>query len=131
MLARRRVGACVAYAAFGLLASTADAQVLVAKPADALGSSSASSVKRVRIALGNQYLIVEALSDDLVHFELSALGPGPDPSLPVYSSPMVADRNHSGPTGWSDATVGNMRTMGTPDTKVDVDITSLCARSHG
>ena len=37
-----------------------------------------AAVQRVKYQSGNNYLIVEVLNDDLVHFELSALGPGPD-----------------------------------------------------
>jgi hypothetical protein len=39
-------------------------------------------VERVKFQSGSHYLVVEFLDDDLVHFELSALGPGPETSQP-------------------------------------------------
>jgi len=46
-----------------------------------------AGVQRVKFTSGNNYLIVEFLNDSLVHFELSALGPGPDPSSPIFTTP--------------------------------------------
>lgn len=63
-----------------------------------------AAVQRVKIPSGNRYLIVEALNDSLIHFELSALGPGPSASDPIYTSPMVYKTDYTGPTSWSDAT---------------------------
>lgn len=82
--------------------------------------------QRIKITSGNQYLIVEALNDNLVHFELSALTPGPSPSESIYTSPMVFKTDYPGPTSWTDTTAGNIRTLQTPNTKVEVDITTLC-----
>jgi hypothetical protein len=57
--------------------------MVVLRPQTAL-----AQVQRLKYPSGNQYLIVEFLDDDLVHFELSAFGPRPDVSEPVYTSPM-------------------------------------------
>ena len=35
-----------------------------------------AAVHRAKFAVDNRYLIVETLRDDLIHFELSGLGPG-------------------------------------------------------
>ncbi len=84
-----------------------------------------AAVQRVKILSGSNYLVVEALRDDIVHFELGA-GAGPDVSLPLYTTPMVAKTDYTGPTGWTDSTSGNIRTFDTPSVKVAVDITTLC-----
>jgi alpha-glucosidase len=86
-----------------------------------------AAVQRVKITSGSQYLIVEALNDDLIHFELSALGPGPSTSDPIYTSPMVHKTNYIGPISWSDTTAGDIRTLQTPNIKVDVNTSTLCA----
>ena len=78
----------------------------------------------VTITSGGQYLIVEALTDNLVHFELSALRTRPNT---IYTSPMVFKTDYLGPTSWTDKTVGSIRTLQTPTTKVDVNTTTLCA----
>ena len=86
-----------------------------------------AAVQRVKIPSGSQYLIVEALNDNLIHFELSALGPGPGASDPIYTSPMVYKTDYTGPTSWSDTTASGIRTLQTPNIKVDVNTSTLCA----
>ena len=47
--------------------------------------SARAAVQRVKFQSGNNYLIVEFLNDDLLHFELSAPGPGPDTASPIFT----------------------------------------------
>jgi alpha-glucosidase len=44
-----------------------------------------------------RYLVVEALRDDVVHFELSAVGAG-DAGKAIYTTPMVAKTDYPGPS---------------------------------
>lgn len=90
-------------------------------------TAQAAEVQRVKIPSGSQYLIVEALNDNLIHFELSTLGPGPSVSDPIYTSPMVYKKDYTGPTAWSDTTASGIRTLQTPNIKVDVNTSTLCA----
>ncbi len=85
--------------------------------------SGLAQVERVKYQSGNNYLIVEFLDDDLVHFELSAFGPGPDASEPVYTTPMVYKTNYSGPSSLTDDGNG---TLETPEIRVQVNTSSLC-----
>jgi hypothetical protein len=63
-----------------------------------------AAVQRVKISSGSRYLIVEALNDNLIHFELSARGPGPSASSSIYTSPMVDKTDYTGPSSWSMST---------------------------
>jgi len=81
-----------------------------------------AAVQRAKFTSGNNYLIVEFLDNDLVHFELSALGPGPGTGSPIFTTPQVSKTNYTGPTSFSQS--GN--TLETPDIRVVVDSTSLC-----
>lgn len=85
----------------------------------------AVGVMRAKVTSGSNYLIVEALRDDIVHFEL-AVGAGPDPALPLATTLMVANTSYTGPTSWSDTTVGSTRTFETPSVKVEVNTSTLC-----
>lgn len=82
-----------------------------------------SQVERVKYQSGNNYLIVEFLDDDLVHFEVSASGPGPGLDHTLYTTPMIFKTNYSGPTSFSDDGNGNLETN---EIKVEVEQTSLC-----
>ncbi len=86
-----------------------------------------AAIQPVKITSGGQYLIVEALNDSLIHFELSAIGPGPSTSDPIYSSPMVYKTDYTGPASWSDTTAASVRTLQTPNIRVDVNTSTLCA----
>jgi alpha-glucosidase len=66
--------------------------VLLATP-----GSPGAEVRREIFTAGNRYLVVEALDDDLLHFELSAVGSPPDAGRPVPVSPMIARTDQSGP----------------------------------
>lgn len=78
--------------------------------------------QRVQYASGGNYLVVEVLDDDLVHFETGA-GAGPGTAAALFATDQVSKRNYAGPTTFSQ--VGG--TITTADMKVVVDPTSLCA----
>lgn len=82
-----------------------------------------AAVQRVKFISGSNYLIVEFLDNDLVHFELSANGPGPSTSSSLFTTPQIAKTNYTGPTSFTQT--GN--TLETPDIRVVVDSTTLCA----
>jgi alpha-glucosidase len=81
-----------------------------------------AAVQRAKFTAGNQYLIVETLDDDLIHFELSAVGSGPDASAPLYVSPMIHKTDYRGPSAYSQQ--GNA--IETSEIKVAVDAGNLC-----
>lgn len=81
-----------------------------------------AAVQRFKFTSGSSYLIVEFLDDDLVHFELSALGPGPDPANPIFTTPQVSKTDYPGPTNLNRS--GN--TIETSAIRVEVDPNSLC-----
>lgn len=56
-----------------------------------------AAVQQAKFVSGDRYLIVETLDDDLIHFELSALGPGPD-GVALYTSPMILKTDYHGPS---------------------------------
>jgi len=90
-------------------------------------TAQAEGIRRAKISSGSRYLIVEALNNNLIHFELSALGPGPSECTQIYTSPMIHKNDYAGPTSWMDNEVGGIRTLQTPNIKVDVDASTLCA----
>src|SRR5271157_4575125 len=65
-----------------------------------------AGVQRVKFTSGNNYLIVEFLNDDLAHFELSALGPGPDPGSPIFNTPQVFKKDYAGPSSFAQSGPG-------------------------
>jgi alpha-glucosidase (family GH31 glycosyl hydrolase) len=69
------------------------------------------------------YLLVEFLDDDLVHFELAPVGPGPDTDQPVFTSLMVYKTDYPGPQFVDDDGSG---TLSTSDLIVQVDQQDLC-----
>lgn len=48
-----------------------------------------AAVQNAKFVSGDHYLIVEILDDNLIHFELSGAGAGPDVGAPLYVSPMI------------------------------------------
>jgi alpha-glucosidase len=85
--------------------------------------SALAAVQRVKFQSGNNYLIVEFLDNDLVHFELSAYGPGPSVSDPIFATPQVAKTDYTGPSSFTQ----NGSTLETPEIRVAVDTATLCA----
>jgi len=54
-------------------------------------------VERAKFTNDSGYLLIEVLSDGVVHFEVAA-GQGPTESQPLYTSPMVAKTDYGGPS---------------------------------
>jgi len=76
----------------------------------------------VQYTAGGNYLLVEVLDDDLVHFETGA-GAGPGTGAALFATDQVAKRNYPGPTSFTH--VGG--TITTADLQVVIDPASLCA----
>ena len=87
--------------------------------------SARAAVQRVKFQSGNTYLIVEFLNDDLVHFELSALGPGPDTASPLFTTPQVSKTDYTGPSSFT-ASGQRGNTLDTADVTVVVNTSTLC-----
>lgn len=78
-------------------------------------------VERESFSSGGNYLVVEFLDDDLVHFELSSVGAAPSLSNPLYTSPTIKKTDYSGPSTYSKT--GS--TMETSDIRVVVNTSTL------
>ncbi len=63
-----------------------------------------AAVERRKFTAPSGYPVVEVLDDDLVHFEASAVGPRPQTSQALYTSPMVFRTDYAG-----SSTCGNLR----------------------
>ena len=81
-----------------------------------------AEVQRVKFTTDQRYLIVETLDDDLIHFELSAIGPGPKPATPLSSSPMVHKTDYRGPSFY----FHNGGLIETREIKLAVNAQNLC-----
>ena len=79
-------------------------------------------VQRTKFSTDQKYLIIEVLDDDLVHFEVSAAGSGPNTSTPLYTSPMVWKTDYAGPSWYRHD--GNV--IETTDIKIRVETPGLC-----
>src|SRR5260370_41102461 len=90
----------------------------------ALVPAAEAAVQRVKYQSGNNYLIVEVLTDDLVHFEVSGLGPGPDAATPIFTSPQVFKTDYAGPSTFSQSGSGG-HILDPAHAQVVVDSTSL------
>lgn len=82
----------------------------------------AATVQRVSYTSGGNYLVVEVLEDDLVHFETGA-GAGPGTGTALFATPQVARTSFEGPTSFTHS--GG--TITTAAVRVQVDSSSLCA----
>lgn len=80
-----------------------------------------AEVRRVKFEAGGRYLVIEALDDDLIHLEASAVGAGPAEAQPLYTSPMVDKADYAGPSSFDRD--GNV--LETGEVRVEVDPTSL------
>lgn len=85
---------------------------------------SALAVERAKFQSGGQYLVIELLRDDLLHFEAAA-GPGPAADAPLSTTPQVAKTDYPGPTHFTRTGTGGT-TLSTPGMKVVVDPSNLC-----
>ncbi len=83
------------------------------------------SVTRVKFPTSTMYLIVEILDDNLAHFELSAKLPGPPDTQPIYTTPMVAQTDYSGPKHFKRSGQGGSH-LETSAMSIDVDTSTLC-----
>jgi alpha-glucosidase len=81
-----------------------------------------ADVQRTKFSTDGAYLVVEVLDDDLIHFELSAIGSGPAENTPLYTSPMVLKADYGGPTVFN----RNGNVIETQDVQVSVEEPSLC-----
>jgi alpha-glucosidase len=84
---------------------------------------SQAGINRVVYQSGLNYLVVEALDDDLVHFEFSSQGPVPSPDRLIEATPMVFKIDYKGPKRFTNYGKG---TLETADLLVKVDTFSLC-----
>ena len=85
--------------------------------------SSSGGVERVKYTTDTNYLAIEVLTDNLVHFEVAAGAPGPDIDAPLYTTPMVSKRAYAGPSRFSDNGLGILQTAAL---KLSVDTSNLC-----
>ena len=81
-----------------------------------------ADVQRTKFSIEGAYLVLEVLDDDLIHFELSAIGSGPAEDAPLYTSPMVLKADYAGPSTFDRH--GNV--IETKDLQVTVDEQTLC-----
>ncbi|MDW6003743.1 TIM-barrel domain-containing protein [Vibrio mangrovi] len=85
-------------------------------------SSASAEVFRTKFESGSDYLVVEILDNDLVHFELSAVGNSPSTDSPIYTSPMVLKTDYPGATN----VVQNDNIIETSDMRLEINKTNLC-----
>lgn len=85
--------------------------------------TSRASVNRAVYVLGENYLIVEALDDDLIHFEYASQSPLPDVAQPIAVSPMVTKTDYPGPSVFTNDRSGNLETA---DLQITVSPETLC-----
>ena len=78
---------------------------------------------RVKFQVGDNYLILEFLDDDLLHLELSGVETQTDLSQPLHTTPMIEKTDYSGP---SHLTFDGRGTFETGDLKVQVEPSTLC-----
>lgn len=81
-----------------------------------------ADVPRVKFLSGQGYFIAEILQDNLVHFEASQQGVGPDTSAPLLTSPQVQKTDFTGPTVFKK----NGNTLETARLRMEFDSTRFC-----
>ncbi|MGI8416589.1 MAG: TIM-barrel domain-containing protein [Nakamurella sp.] len=82
----------------------------------------ANTVHRVQFTGAGDYLVVEFLDDDLVHFEMG-VGSGPGAGTAIPTTDQVFKKTYAGPSSFTQT--GN--TMSTNDIQVTVNTTTMCA----
>ena len=87
--------------------------------------SAQAAVQRVKFQAANNYLIVEFLEDNLAHFELSGIEPGPEVEKSIFTTPQVAKTDYAGPTSFAQSGQGG-NTLDTAAMKVVVNTGNLC-----
>jgi alpha-glucosidase (family GH31 glycosyl hydrolase) len=78
---------------------------------------------RMKFQKGDEYLIVEFLDDDLVHFEYSGVETQTDLTRPLHTSPMVLKTDYPGPGKLTSDGKGSFETAAI---KVKVEASTLC-----
>ena len=91
--------------------------VLAAAPA-----AHATGVQRVQFTGSGDYLVVEFLKDDLVHFEMGT-GAGPGAATAIPATDQVAQTAYPGPTTFTQSGT----TVSTAAIQVTVNTTTMCA----
>jgi alpha-glucosidase len=81
-----------------------------------------AEVKRTQFTSNGQYLIVETLDDDLIHFEIANSPTPPSINQSLYTSPMISKTNYNGPSSYS----LNGNVVETAEIKVNVNPQNLC-----
>lgn len=84
--------------------------------------AAAAGIQRVSFTGSGDYLVVEFLNDNLVHFEMG-VGAGPGASVAIPSTDQVALQTFPGPSAFTQA--GS--TMSTPNVSVTVNTSTMCA----
>lgn len=113
-----RRGVAVAAATAIAAASLTAVGGLAAEPA----AAAPLGVQRAQFTLGSNYLVVEVLDDDLVHFELAGGGTPPGTSTPIATTPQVDKADYAGPEVYS----LNGSVIQTSSLRVEVDPADLC-----
>lgn len=88
----------------------------------AAAPASAAGVQRVQYTGSGDYLVVEFLNDDLVHFELGT-GSGPGAGAAIPATDQVATASYPGPSTFTQT--GS--TVSTAHVKVSVNTATMCA----
>jgi alpha-glucosidase (family GH31 glycosyl hydrolase) len=78
---------------------------------------------RLKYQAGDNYLLVEVLDDDLLHFETAAGAPGPALEQAIQTSPMIAKNDYSGPETFKDLGKEGFETN---DLRLEVQPGTLC-----
>lgn len=79
-------------------------------------------VQREQFTVGTDYLVVEVLDDDLVHFELAGAGIPPATTAPLHTTVQIDKTDYPGPDAYS----VNGSTIQTSDLSIEVNTTTLC-----
>ena len=87
-------------------------------------SAASAQVERLSVSGAAGYVVADVLDDDLIHFEVSALGTRPGEGEAIYASPMILKMSHEGGT---DVSVDGAR-IETAELRVEIDAGNLCIR---